>query len=243
MSFGTRLKARREQLGITQPQLAELLGVSKGAIGNYETDANSPKATILFKVFDVLKCDANYLFQDEMKELSAEDRATPYEMENLVKKYRALDEHGKRTVNYILEQETVRTTQLQEASAGSNDNTTPVRLINYYYRLASAGTGQILFDMPPTKKIQIPDTPKNRRADYAIGVNGDSMEPVYHDGETLLVEMTEEISVGDIGIFSVNNECFVKKLGEDKLISLNPDSPNIPLNESARCMGKVIDRL
>lgn len=66
MSFGTRLKARREQLGITQPQLAEMLGVSKGAIGNYETDANSPKATILFKVFDVLKCDANYLFQDEM---------------------------------------------------------------------------------------------------------------------------------------------------------------------------------
>lgn len=65
MSFGTRLKARREQLGITQPQLAEMLGVSKGAIGNYETDANSPKATILFKVFDVLKCDANYLFQDE----------------------------------------------------------------------------------------------------------------------------------------------------------------------------------
>ena len=40
MSFGTRLKARREQLGITQPQLAEMLGVSKGAIGNYETDAN-----------------------------------------------------------------------------------------------------------------------------------------------------------------------------------------------------------
>ena len=36
MSFGTRLKARREQLGITQPQLAEMLGVSKGAIGNYE---------------------------------------------------------------------------------------------------------------------------------------------------------------------------------------------------------------
>ena len=53
MSFGTRLKARREQLGITQPQLAEMLGVSKGAIGNYETDANSPKATILFKVFEM----------------------------------------------------------------------------------------------------------------------------------------------------------------------------------------------
>ena len=86
MSFGTRLKSRREQLGITQPQLAKMLGVSKGAIGNYETDVNSPKATILFKVFDVLKCDANYLFQDEMRELTSEDSASLEEMENLVKK-------------------------------------------------------------------------------------------------------------------------------------------------------------
>ncbi len=34
MSFGTRLKEKREALGITQPQLAEMSGVSKGAIGN-----------------------------------------------------------------------------------------------------------------------------------------------------------------------------------------------------------------
>ena len=42
MSFGTRLKEKREALGITQPQLAEMLNVSKGAIGNWETDVNSP---------------------------------------------------------------------------------------------------------------------------------------------------------------------------------------------------------
>lgn len=108
MSFGTRLKERREQLGITQPQLAEMLGVSKGAIGNYETNANSPKATILFKVFDALKCDANYLFQDEMKHLTDEDHATPLEMESLVKKYRALDNHGKDIVDTVLKKESNR---------------------------------------------------------------------------------------------------------------------------------------
>lgn len=69
MSIGSRIKERRESLGITQVQLAELLGVTKGAIGNYETDANSPKASILYKVFDVLHCDANYIFQDEMNVL------------------------------------------------------------------------------------------------------------------------------------------------------------------------------
>ncbi len=117
------------------------------------------------------------------------------------------------------------------------------RMINYYYKLASAGTGQIIFDMPPTKRIEIPNLPEYRKADYAIGVNGNSMEPAFYDGDTLLVEMTNYIDVGEIGIFLVNGESFVKKRGETELISLNPDSDNIPLNESSRCLGRVIGKL
>lgn len=69
------------------------------------------------------------------------------------------------------------------------------------------------------------------------------MEPVYHDGDTLLVEMTDSIEIEEIGIFLVNGESFVQKLGKTELISLNPNSDNIPLNESARCMGRVIGKL
>ena len=46
------------------------------------------------------------------------------------------------------------------------------------------------------------------------------MEPVFHDGDILLVEATGELQIGDIGVFLVNNECFVKKMGETELISL-----------------------
>lgn len=34
-----------------------------------------------------------------------------------------------------------------------------------------------------------------------------------------------------------------KKMDETELISLNPDAKNIPLNDSARCMGKVVDKI
>lgn len=138
-----------------------------------------------------------------------------------------------------MNQETERVRQINQAAS------TPAatRMINYYYRLASAGAGQIIFDMPPTKRIEIPDIPEFKKADYAIGVNGNSMEPTYYDGDTLLVEMTDHIEQEEIGIFSVNNECFVKKLGKNELISLNPKSKNIPLNETARCMGKVVGKL
>ena len=68
MSIGSRIKERREELGITQVELASRLGVSKGAIGNYETDANSPRASVMYKIFEILNCDANYLYQDEIGE-------------------------------------------------------------------------------------------------------------------------------------------------------------------------------
>lgn len=114
MSFGTRLKEKRESLNITQPQLAEMLGVSKGAIGNWETNVNSPRATLLYDLFDILHCDANYLFQDEMRNLKYKDKSTPEEFENIIKKYRDLDDHGKEMVDFTLEKEYERSKALAE---------------------------------------------------------------------------------------------------------------------------------
>ena len=93
MSIGSRIKERREELGITQTQLADMIGVTKGAIGNYETDANSPKASIMYKVFRALKCDANYLYQDELGE--AESDMLPSEERRLLKLFRDLNKEGK----------------------------------------------------------------------------------------------------------------------------------------------------
>lgn len=246
MGLSNRLRERREQLGLTQSEVASLLGITPGAVGNYENGVSTPKADILFKVFDALKCDANYLFQDEMKNISNSDKATPIEMETLVKKYRFISENspkGKETVDFILNREHEVAKMLKDNNEQTSASYPPTRIINYYYRLASAGTGQILFDMPPTKRIEIPDIPEYKKADYAIGVNGDSMEPKYNDGDMLLIEMTDEIEIGEIGIFSLNGECYVKELGNQELISLNPEYKNIPLNETARCMGRVIDKL
>lgn len=114
MGLANRLKERREQLGLTQGEVASILGITPGAVGNYENGVSTPKADILFKVFDALKCDANYLFQDEMKNLSKKDVATPFEMDHLVKKYRDLDPHGKEMVDFTLEKEYERSVAVKE---------------------------------------------------------------------------------------------------------------------------------
>ena len=64
MSIGSRLKEARISAGLTQPELADKVGVTKGAVGNYETDLSSPKEPILIRLMEVLKIDANYLYQD-----------------------------------------------------------------------------------------------------------------------------------------------------------------------------------
>lgn len=122
MGLSNRLKERREQLGLTQSEVASLLGITPGAVGNYENGVSTPKADILFKVFDALKCDANYLFQDEMNERSQKDTATPLEMEHLVKKYRDLDEHGKKMVDFTLKEEYERSV----AEKKKSDNVVPM---------------------------------------------------------------------------------------------------------------------
>lgn len=116
MGLANRLKERREQLGLKQSEVASLLGITPSAVGNYENGVSTPKADILFKVFDALECDANYLFQDEMKNLSDKDTATPFEMDNLVKKYRALDDHGKEMVDFTLTKEYERSIAESEKS-------------------------------------------------------------------------------------------------------------------------------
>lgn len=101
MSIGSRIKQRREELGYTQPQLAKLVGVSKGSIGNYESNVSSPNENILFKLFDVLQCDANFLYQDDIK-IETTNFFTEEEKQH-IKKYRLLDQHGQKAVNSVLD--------------------------------------------------------------------------------------------------------------------------------------------
>lgn len=105
MSIGSRIKERRTELHITQEQLADKIGVTKGAIANYENEVSTPKSALMYKLMDALDCDANYLHQDNMKESTFEACSTPEEFNKLIRKYRSLDDRGKAVIETILESE------------------------------------------------------------------------------------------------------------------------------------------
>lgn len=113
MSIGSRIKELRETKGISRNEFASTLGVTVGAISNYENDVSSPKEPILFKIIETLNCDANYLFQDVVKIKSQQNDVTIGEYEH-IKKYRDLDEHGKEMVDFTLEKEWERSISKRE---------------------------------------------------------------------------------------------------------------------------------
>jgi len=73
------------------------------------------------------------------------------------------------------------------------------------------------------------------------------MEPVYYDGDIVLVKEQPAIDIGQIGIYMIEGKGYIKKYGGDRLISLNAKYDDIIFSEyddeRIRCVGKVIGRV
>jgi len=88
-----------------------------------------------------------------------------------------------------------------------------------------------------------PENEVNKNADYVIGVNGDSMEPEYSDGDIVYVKKTDYIETGDIGIFQKGNSIYIKKAGENGLVSLNPNYPPLTSEgDRIAVLGKILGK-
>ena len=102
-----------------------------------------------------------------------------------------------------------------------------------------------MLDGDYTSWVKVPDTPTARQANIVIEVTGDSMVPMFSDGDNVLVRLTPDIDVGDVGIFSVDGNGYIKKKGRGKLISVNPAYDDIEVGEYSdyRCFGKVLGKV
>ena len=132
MSFRDQLKARREACGLTRAALAEQLGVSASAVGNYETGVSFPKEDVLLRLFDALRTDPNQLFCGSYRsggfDLSGAERT-------LLEKYRSLSPIGRDTVRSVTDALCDYRDELTEERGGKREP----RLIPLYNSPAAAG--------------------------------------------------------------------------------------------------------
>lgn len=66
----TQLKSRRKALGFNQTALAEAVGVTPGAVSQWESGLTNPTLEMLVKIAAVLHCTVDELLHDENDEES-----------------------------------------------------------------------------------------------------------------------------------------------------------------------------
>ena len=111
---------------------------------------------------------------------------------------------------------------------------------------ASAGTGNYIEDC--VKESYNVGHLAPEKTDFGIRISGDSMEPMYHTGDVAWVHKQDSISNGEIGIFCLNGNTYIKELhdGPDGvyLVSLNKKYYPIQIfeSDSLKIFGKVIGK-
>lgn len=128
------------------------------------------------------------------------------------------------------------------ASLQLKDQEDPIELseqsnVVYVYGAVSAGTGEYVPDeLGEPEAVEV--SGKIPKYDYAVRVNGDSMEPTFDNGQILFVKKVADqnnVRNNQFVIADFNGELFVKKLSikdkEIKLISLNKKYKDIIIHD------------
>ena len=166
----------------------------------------------------------------------------------MVEKYRFISTHspdGAVVVDTVLDREHAIAEKLKkktERIIDLEERLVPKRIFSYHGKIAAAGTSYG-FDDITSGTIEVPLNKANESADYTIGVNGDSMEPTYYDGDIVYVQKATHLDVGDVGIFQKDNCIYIKEVGENGLLSHNENYKPMTNGGDVICLGKVLGRV
>jgi len=231
LTLGEKIRKYRDQLGLRQQDIADQLGESSGrVIYNWEKGIAKPECSKIPKLCEILHVSADELLGCK----TMEEKPTSSEWAS-IKKYRALDERGKNVVDNVLN------TEYEIVCSSIKKKKARILKLDYFTMPASAGTG-IFLDSDEAEDILVYDSKEAEEADFILRVSGNSMEPTFQDGDYISVRRQDAVDAGDIGIFVVNGDVFVKELGNGKLISHNENYKPIKItpDDSFYCCGLVL---
>lgn len=64
-AIGIKIKERRQELGITQEYIANMLDVNPSHVSNIECGRANPSLTVLVKIANILQCSIDYFISGE----------------------------------------------------------------------------------------------------------------------------------------------------------------------------------
>ena len=265
MTYIDRIKKIKSEQRITNDRLSEMTGIPLGTLSKLLAGiSDSPKLANVVAIANALGTSLDYLVSGVEQNhhnytLDADEIA-------LIEDYRSLDRYGRELTKLVAQKECERirrTEEMEEVfqSTGLGSVKKSAKILSPVFDAPVSAIGAkrsvLLYDLPVSagpgvylddstaEEIHIPDNEKTGSADFALRIRGNSMEPKYHDGDVLLIEDTDSVEVGELGIFILDGNGYFKKFGGDCLISLNPEYGDILLKQYAEavCCGRVVGKL
>ncbi len=214
MSVNNRILELMKEQNVSKASLAKISGIPYTTLDSMlKRETDTKRLSVFFRIAKALGTSVEALvFEEDEPELSVEQK-------RILELYSLLDERGKDTVLSILEKE-------------ADNSEKPLRTLPVYASPAAAGAALPILTEELTeleyREGEIPDD-----VDFGIRISGDSMTPLFSDGDLAYVKKTRSIASGQIGIFVLNGESLCKKMqyenGKTCLVSLNEAYAPIPI--------------
>ena len=196
-----RIRYYRELMGMEQKELARLLGITGNSISNWEKGRSRPDINLIPRICEILHATLYELYgmEDPTITLTAGEQMH-------IDTYRQLTKGHQYAADRLAD--TLLNVQIAETCPD-------ISQLQFFERSLAAGIGDPTeFDDEGTPIFLYTDQ-INTRADCVFSVNGDSMEPEYHNGDLVLVERipdAPDLTEGETGAFIVGNETYIKNL-------------------------------
>lgn len=190
--IGKKIGAARREARLTQAGLADRLYdygviVQTPAVNKWENGDTVPNAYQLMAIIHALGIkDGMSYFTGYVTSL---DSSLNYEGRRLAKQY----------IEYLESQEKYRTTRKKERQKSVMQSIGSV----------SAGLGEGDLDDKYFEMVEFPESIVPDGTDFAVKIDGTSMEPAYHDGQVLFVEKCETLNDGEVGVFYYKGKGYV----------------------------------
>ncbi|EJE4550692.1 helix-turn-helix domain-containing protein [Staphylococcus pseudintermedius] len=231
-SFKDRLKQIMSERKISQSELSRRTGIGRNSISDYLNGKYEAKQDKVFELAKALNVNEAWLM--------GFDISKNREIENSITSIydQLTPPRQKRVLDFATEQLDEQNNKVLHINS---NNIVSEEVAVYGY--ASAGTGETLIDGVEFTTQYNGHIPNH---DFALQVNGDSMEPMFEDEEIIFIDKTKQINSGQIGIFVIDGEAYLKKVFiSDKgirLVSLNSKYPDLffDKNHDIEVAGKVI---